>query len=66
MPDARINLDRFRLTLLMGSQQFHWHHGGKFENILEEYSSLTHWLGDSNFSAQFTVKNVDCFSDIFH
>ncbi|KAJ7784230.1 hypothetical protein B0H16DRAFT_1296471 [Mycena metata] len=25
----------------------------------------THWLGDSNFSAQFTVKNVVGFSDIF-
>jgi hypothetical protein len=25
----------------------------------------THWLGDSSFSAQFTVKNVVCFSDIF-
>jgi hypothetical protein len=25
-----------------------------------------HWLGDSSFSAQFTVKNVVCFSDIFH
>jgi hypothetical protein len=25
-----------------------------------------HWWGDSKFSAQFTVKNVNCFSDIFH
>jgi hypothetical protein len=29
------------------------------------YFLYSHWLGDSNFSAQFTVKNVDCFSDIF-
>jgi hypothetical protein len=28
--------------------------------------SLTHWLGDSSFSAQFMVKNVVCFSNIFH
>jgi hypothetical protein len=26
---------------------------------------IVHWLGDSNFSAKFTVKNVVCFSDIF-
>jgi hypothetical protein len=26
----------------------------------------SHWLGDSSFSAQFTVKNVIFFSDIFH
>jgi hypothetical protein len=25
----------------------------------------SHWLGNSSFSAQFTVKNVVCFSDIF-
>jgi hypothetical protein len=24
-----------------------------------------HWLAGSNFPAQFTVKNVICFSDIF-
>jgi hypothetical protein len=27
--------------------------------------TYSHWLGDSNFSAQFMVKNVICFSDIF-
>jgi hypothetical protein len=27
---------------------------------------VLHWLGDSRFSAQFMVKNVVCFSDIFH
>jgi hypothetical protein len=25
-----------------------------------------HWLADSIFLAQFTVKNVVCFSEIFH
>jgi hypothetical protein len=29
------------------------------------YGHARHWLGDANFSAQFTVKNVVCFSDIF-
>jgi hypothetical protein len=28
--------------------------------------NFSHWLGDPSFPAQFMVKNVVCFSDIFH
>jgi hypothetical protein len=30
------------------------------------FSTDYHWLANSNFPAQFTVKNGLCFSGIFH
>jgi hypothetical protein len=32
---------------------------------LRQFHAKPHWLGDPKFSAQFTVKNVVCFLDIF-
>jgi hypothetical protein len=43
--------------------EWRWH----FMGIEHSFHTIClHWLGDSRFSAQFMVKNVVCFSDIFH